>query len=74
MMTVDEIDEKGIRTRLRDSFYEKSTSILAMENNQVAGRIEYHFYGCMQGGYRMAYVNLQNLKKTVKSMISINII
>ena len=57
MMTVDEIDEKGIRTRLRDSFYEKSTSILAMENNQVVGRIEYHFYGCMQGGYRMAYVN-----------------
>lgn len=57
MMTVDEIDEKGIRTRLRDSFYEKSTSILAMENNQVAGRIEYHFYGCIQGGYRMAYVN-----------------
>ena len=48
MMTVEEIDEEGIRTRLRDSFYEKSTSILAMENNQVAGRIEYH---------RMAYVN-----------------
>ena len=48
MMTVEEIDEEGIRTRLRDSFYEKSTSILAMENNQVVGRIEYHFYGCMQ--------------------------
>ena len=45
MMTVEEIDEEGIRTRLRDSFYEKSASILAMENNQVAGRIEYHFYG-----------------------------
>ena len=57
MMTVDEIDEEGIRTRLRDSFYEKSASILAMENNQVAGRIEYHFYGCIQDGYRMAYVN-----------------
>ena len=42
MMTVEEIDEEGIRTRLRDSFYEKSTSILAMENNQVVGRIEYH--------------------------------
>ena len=54
MMTVEEIDEEGIRTRLRDSFYEKSTSILAMENNQVAGRIEYHFYGCIQDGYRMA--------------------
>lgn len=47
MMTVEEIDEEGIRTRLRDSFYEKSTSILAMENNQVVGRIEYHFYGCI---------------------------
>ena len=91
MMTVDEIDEEGIRTRLRDSFYEKSASILAMENNQVVGRIEYHFYGCIQGGYRMAYVNwvyvlpeyrhsalpgscLQSLKKTAKSMKSINII
>ena len=58
MMTVEEIDEEGIRTRLRDSFYEKSASILAMENNQVVGRIEYHFYGCIQGGYRMAYVCL----------------
>ena len=47
MMTVEEIDEEGIRTRLRDSFYEKSASILAMENNQVVGRIEYHFYGCI---------------------------
>ena len=28
---------------------------LAMENDQVLGRIEYHFYGCMQDGYRMAY-------------------
>ncbi len=30
---------------------------LAMEDNQVMGRIEYHFYGCMQDGYRMSYVN-----------------
>lgn len=57
MMTADVIDEEEIRARLREPFYEKSTSILAMENNQVAGRIEYHFYGCIQDGYRMAYVN-----------------
>ena len=57
MMTVEEIDEEGIRTRLRDSFYEKSTSILAMENNQVVGRIEYHFYGCIQDGYLIRATN-----------------
>ena len=28
-----------------------------MEDGNVVGRIEYHFYGCMQDGYRMAYVD-----------------
>lgn len=56
-MTADSLDESGIRSRLNDPFYQHTKSILALENDSVAGRIEYHFYGCMQDGYRMAYVD-----------------
>lgn len=57
MMVAETVDEDGIRQRMKDPFFQKSISLLAMENKQVLGRIEYHFYGCMQGGHRMAYVN-----------------
>ena len=57
LMTADFVDESGIRERLRDPFYQHTKSILAIDNNLVVGRIEYHFYGCMQNGYRMAYVD-----------------
>lgn len=57
MMTAEKIDEDGIRKRIMDSFYQKTTSLLAIDNDKVVGRIEYHFYGCMQDGYRMAYVD-----------------
>lgn len=57
MMTAESLDESGIRDRLNDPFYQHTKSILAMENGLVTGRIEYHFYGCMQDGYRMAYVD-----------------
>ena len=57
MMIADKVDEEGILERIRDPFYLKTTSVLAMENEKVVGRIEYHFYGCMQDGYRMAYVD-----------------
>lgn len=57
MMLVDQIDETAIKERLCDPFYQSKKSILAIENNEVIGRIEYHFYGCMQDGYRMAYVD-----------------
>lgn len=56
-MTVDEIDAQGIKDRIADPFFNRTTSILAKENDKVIGRIEYHFYGCMQGGQRMAYVD-----------------
>ena len=56
-MTAETVDEEGIRNRVSDSFYTGTTSILAMEDGNVVGRIEYHFYGCMQDGYRMAYVD-----------------
>lgn len=57
MMTADKVDEEGIRSRISDSFYNRTTSILAKENGMVVGRIEYHFYGCMQNGFKMAYVD-----------------
>lgn len=29
----------------------------AKEDGNAVGRIEYHFYGCMQDGYQMAYAD-----------------
>lgn len=57
LMTAEILDESGIRSRLRDPFYQHTKSILAIDNDLVVGRIEYHFYGCIQDGYRMAYVD-----------------
>lgn len=42
-MHVDKIDKEGLRERIKDSFFRKTTSVLAMENAKVLGRIEYHF-------------------------------
>lgn len=57
MLWVEQVDEAGIRTRINDPFYQNTKSILAMDGDDVVGRIEYHFYGCLQDGYRMAYVD-----------------
>lgn len=57
MMTAESLDADGIRCRINDPFYMNTTSILAIEDKTVVGRIEYHFYGCMQDGYRMTYVD-----------------
>lgn len=57
MMLTDKIDKIAVKARLSDSFYQNKKSILAIENNEVIGRIEYHFYGCLQDGYKMAYVD-----------------
>ena len=57
MMTAEVLDEEGILKRLEDPFYGRTTSVLAMDGECVVGRIEYHFYGCMQDGARMAYVD-----------------
>lgn len=56
-MMADVFDEEGIRRRITDPFYQKTTSILAIEDEIVIGRIEFHFYGCIQDGYKMAYVD-----------------
>lgn len=57
MMWVEYVDEKEIVARVNDPFYQNTPSILAFDDNDVVGRIEYHFYGCLQDGYRMAYVD-----------------
>lgn len=54
---IEKVDPEAIRSRVQDSFYQNTTSILAMEGEETVGRIEYHFYGCLQDGYRMAYVD-----------------
>lgn len=56
-MTADVVDEDGIRRRILDPFFQKTVSLLAVEAGQVLGRMEYHFYGCIQDGFRMAYVD-----------------
>lgn len=56
MMTIDSIDKDEIRNRIMNN-KNTSISILAIEDEQVIGRIEYHFYDCIQDGYKMAYVN-----------------
>lgn len=57
LMWTEAVDEAGIRQRVRDPFFRQTTSLLAVEDGQVLGRIEYHFYGCIQDGFRMAYVD-----------------
>ena len=57
LMVADVVDEEGIKSRLADPFYNKTTSILVKVDGKVVGRIEYHFYGCVQDGHRMAYVD-----------------
>lgn len=45
---IDSIEEDKIIKRINDKFYQNTKSILAITNNKVVGRIEYHFYGCIQ--------------------------
>lgn len=57
LMVADKVDEERIKKLVADPFFSRTTSILAKIANHVVGRIEYHFYGCLQDGYRMAYVD-----------------
>ena len=66
LMTADSVDEKGIKDRVLDPFYRKTTSVLAKIDGKVVGRIEYHFYGCMQDGSKMAYVDWVYVLKTYR--------
>ncbi|WP_394404648.1 GNAT family N-acetyltransferase [Streptococcus sp. 20-1249] len=57
MMTTDIVDEKEIVEALAKESSEVCKSLLAFEQDQVIGRLEYHFYTCIQDQYKMAYVN-----------------
>ena len=57
LMCSSDINKEELYERLDDELIKRSTSILAMYENKVVGRIEYHFYSCFQDGYRICYVN-----------------
>ena len=51
-------DEQVVLKIMNDKFFKKSNNILAYRGENVVGRIEYHFYGCLGCGVeRMAYVS-----------------
>lgn len=66
-MLIDCVEEDSIISRVKDKFYKQTKSILAILDDKVIGRIEYHFYGCIQDGFKMAYVDwvyvLRNYRK-----------
>lgn len=57
LMCSSDINKEELYERLDDELTKRSTSILAMCENKVVGRIEYHFYSCFQDGYRICYVD-----------------
>lgn len=57
LMCAEMANEEEIRKNVKDPLFGKSTSLLAYTDGEVVGRIEYHFYGCIQDAYKMAYVD-----------------
>ena len=57
LMCSSDIKKEELLERLDDELTKRSTSILAMCEDKVVGRIEYHFYSCFQDGYRICYVD-----------------
>ena len=57
LMYSSDINKEELYERLDDELINRSASILAMYENKVIGRIEYHFYSCFQDGYRICYVD-----------------
>lgn len=64
-LVAEKIDEDNVRLRVNDAFYQRTKSILALAQGKVVGQLEYHFYGCVQDGAKMAYVDwIHVLKRT----------
>lgn len=63
-MVAERLDAEQIRKRVRDDFYRRTFSILALDGENVIGQIEYHFYGCIQDGAKMAYVDWIHVLKS----------
>ena len=57
LMCSSDTNKEELYERLDDELIKRSTSILAIYENKVVGRIEYHFYSCFQDGYRICYVD-----------------
>ena len=57
LMCSSDINKEELYERLDDELAKRSISILAMDEEKVVGRIEYHFYFCFQDGYRICYVD-----------------
>ena len=57
LMCSSDINKEELFKRLDDELTKRSTSILAIYEDKVVGRIEYHFYSCFQDGYRICYVD-----------------
>ncbi|UHR01976.1 GNAT family N-acetyltransferase [Peptoniphilus sp. GNH] len=57
LMCSSDTSKEELYKRLDDELTKRSTSILAMHEDKVVGRIEYHFYSCFQDGYRICYVD-----------------
>ena len=57
LMCSPDINKEELLDRLDDELTKRSNSILAICENKVVGRIEYHFYSCFQDGYRICYVD-----------------
>lgn len=57
LMCSSDINKEELYERLDDELTKISTSILAMHEDKVIGRIEYHFYSYFQDGYRICYVD-----------------
>lgn len=53
----DSLNREAVIGRMEDSFFASKRSLMAYENGLVLGRIEYHFYGCLEDGCKMAYVD-----------------
>lgn len=56
-MCSSDINKEKLYERLDDELTKRSTSILAMCEDKVIGRIEYHFYSCLQDRYRICYLD-----------------
>ncbi|EHR31841.1 hypothetical protein HMPREF9709_01797 [Helcococcus kunzii ATCC 51366] len=57
MMTTDFVSKEAIISAISSDSNDISKSILVFEDGKVIGRIEYHFYICIQDLYKTAYVN-----------------
>lgn len=56
-MCTEKVKEEEIRKSVNDPLFSKTTSLLAYKDGEIVGRIEYHFYGCIQDVFKMAYVS-----------------